>query len=255
MLDPQKRVNRIWQRYARTRSLCLRNELILHYTPLVRSHAAKLHVRFPSCVECDDLVSLGILGLVQAIETFDVQRGTPFQNYIARRIPGAIVDGMRELDWVPRSVRNITKILAEITEKKRAETGRTPTDQEIASQLPVTPAQQHAVLRNARPPILVSLSTSTSLPHDEPLTPQYQDPRSPDPKRIAARNILKHTILKGLSRCERLIILLYYYEQMSMKEIGRVLDLSESRVSQLHKLLLNRLRSSLQPETLLIESP
>lgn len=251
MLDGQQRIERIWKRYARTRSQRLREELILHYQPLVQNHARKVGARLPRLVDRDDLISVGMLGLMAAIEDFDVTQGTRFETYCALKIPGAMLDELRALDWATRHVRQHARMVSQIIEKMESQTGRTPTDAEIYSCLPGSPKQRAAILRNGRPRAQYSLSTVAGAARrsdGDVSAMQIEDRRSPDPQREAACRLAKQWLLRGLSRGERLILILYYYEELSMKEIGVVLGLSESRVSQIHKLLLERLRAQLKDQ-------
>jgi len=251
MLDGKRRIERIWKWYSRTKSPRLREELILHYTPMVRSHAEKLRARLPEAVDVEDLVSAGTLGLMEAIEDFDVTQGTRFETYCARKIPGAMLDELRGLDWAPRQVRQRARLVAGIINRIRSKTGRTPTDVEIAECLSGSLKQRTAILRDGRPAVQYSLSATMERRagwDGEPGPRELEDRRAVDPRRQAICELLKQWLLAGFSRCERLIVLLYYYEQLNMKQIGKVLDLSESRVSQMHKVIVVRLRGRMRRE-------
>jgi RNA polymerase sigma factor for flagellar operon FliA len=220
-----------------------------NYLPIVKYNAERIGAKLPDEVEHDDLVSAGIFGLVDAIESYDLQRGVKFETYCAPRIRGAILDELRMMDWVPRLVRSRAHKLEKVTRSLEAELGRLPSDEEVAQRLDLPRPELEKLLRDATAVSLVSLSRKfyeTDSSRDVCEIDVLEDKRGRDPiNEIQARD-LRDLVTRGLSRAERLIMILYYYEEMTMKEIGATLDLSESRVSQMHSSIMNRLKAQMQ---------
>lgn len=242
-------VHAAWRQYKLTGGDELRNRLMEHYLFLVRYTAERIGTKLPDEVDVDDLMSAGIFGLSDAIDAFDLERGVKFETYCAPRIRGAILDELRNMDWVPRLVRHRAHRLEEATRSLEVELGRAPTLDELSKRLNLAPADFDKLMRDANAVSLVSLSrkfTDTDSQRDVFEIDVLPDDESLDPVAEAQRSDLKELVTRGLSRDERLIIVLYYYEQMTMKEIGVTLDLSESRVSQMHSSILERLKNKLQ---------
>ena len=241
-------ISEVWVDYKKTKSEVLRNVLMENYLHLVRYNAERIHVKLPDEVELDDLMSAGVFGLMDAIAAFDVARGVKFETYCAPRIRGAILDELRSMDWVPRLVRSRAHKLENATKQLEVELGRIPTDDEIARRLNLSKADFEKMAKDASAVGLVSLSRKwfeTDSNKDVREIDVLEDKRGADPVREIHRKDLKELITKGLSRAERLIIILYYFEEMTMKEIGATLDLSESRVSQMHSSILARLKAQM----------
>lgn len=238
-----------WQEFKRSGEDHIRNRLIEHYLHLVRYNAERIGAKLPDEVDVDDLMSAGIFGLVDAIDAFDLTRGVKFETYCAPRIRGAILDELRNMDWVPRLVRHRAHKLADTTRALEMELGRIPHEDEIARRLNLSRPQFQKLMRDANAISLVSLSRSYTDPdsgRDVSEIDVLPDERGSDPVAEAQKQDVKELVTQGLSRAERLIVVLYYYEQMTMKQIGQTLDLSESRVSQMHSAILDRLRGQLQ---------
>jgi RNA polymerase sigma factor FliA len=241
-------IKQVWIDYKKCRSEELRNVLMEHYLHLVRYNAERIHMKLPDEVELDDLMSAGIFGLMDAIAAFDLDRGVKFETYCAPRIRGAILDELRSMDWVPRLVRSRAHKLDGATRQLEVELGRTPTNDEIASRLKIPMSEFDKMSKDASAVGVVSLSRKwfeTDSNKDVREIDVLEDKRGADPVRAIQRKDLKELITKGLSRAERLIIILYYFEEMTMKEIGATLDLSESRVSQMHSSILARLKAQM----------
>jgi len=241
--------NGIWAQYNRTRSDALRNALIEKYLPIVRYSAERIHAKLPDEVELDDLISVGVFGLMDAIAAFDPKRGIKFETYCAPRIRGAILDELRSMDWVPRLVRSRANKLTAAARQLEAELGRPPTNEEMARRLSVPAAEYDRMAKDAHAIGMVSLSRKLfegEGGQDVTEVDVLEDRRALDPIRETQRRDLKQLISTALSRAERLILILYYYEQMTMKEVGAALDLSESRVSQMHSSILARLRPQIR---------
>ncbi len=237
-----------WREYKRSGNETLRNRLIEHYLYLVRYNAERIGAKLPDEVDVDDLMSAGIFGLVDAIDAFDLDRGVKFETYCAPRIRGAILDELRNMDWVPRLVRHRAHKLADATRTLEVELGRVPHEDELARRLNMSRGQFQKLLRDASAVATVSLSrrhADADSTRDLTELDVLPDGRSSDPVLEAQKQDLKELVTRGLSRAERLIVVLYYYEQMTMKQIGQTLDLSESRVSQMHSAILDRLRGQL----------
>jgi RNA polymerase sigma factor for flagellar operon FliA len=247
-VTPRPDIKQIWMAYQKTRSDDLRNILMESYLHLVRYNAERIHLKLPDEVELDDLMSAGIFGLMDAIEAFDLARGVKFETYCAPRIRGAILDELRSMDWVPRLVRSRAHKLDAAGRQLEVELGRQATDEEVAKHLKVSMSEFEKMAKDASAVGLVSLSRKwyeTDSNKDVREIDVLEDKRGADPVRDIQRKDLKELMTRGLSRAERLIIILYYFEEMTMKEIGATLDLSESRVSQMHSSILARLKAQL----------
>ena len=241
-------VHKWWKTFRRRGSDEIRNRLLEHYLPIVRYTAERLSAKLPDEVDVDDLISAGTFGLVDAINAFDLDRGVKFETYCAQRIRGAILDELRSMDWVPRLVRSRAHKLEAARSQLEMNLGRKPTDRELAKKLRMRQAEFHKLRRDARAVGLVSLSRKyfeTDSSRDVREIDLLEDKRSEDPCLRYQSKDIKEWVTRGLSRAERLIIILYYFEEMTMKEIGETLALSESRVSQMHSAILERLKEHL----------
>jgi RNA polymerase sigma factor for flagellar operon FliA len=219
-----------------------------HYRNIVRYSAERLYSKLPDKVELDDLTSAGIFGLMDAIDAFDPERGVKFETYCSPRIRGSILDELRSMDWVPRLVRARAHQLSKATHSLEIHLGRKPTEKEIAKELNMNTEEFNRLRRDANAVSLVSLDTKYSDSDGEKDMREIdiiKDKRSKNPVIEAQKRDLKSLLTKGLTRAERLIIVLYYYEEMTMKEIGATLDLSESRVSQMHSSIIARLKAQM----------
>ncbi|MFN9365850.1 MAG: FliA/WhiG family RNA polymerase sigma factor [Planctomycetota bacterium] len=226
----------------------LRNRLMERYFPLVKYNGERIWQRLPDGVELDDLVSAGVFGLMDAIDAFDMTRGVKFETYCVPRIRGAMLDELRTMDWVPRLVRSKASKLSEATKQLEARLGRTPSEQELAQHMNLDVKELERMMVDANAVNLISLNKKwyeTDSYKDVREIDILEDKKGEDPTRRIQRNDLMRLVTKGLNRNERLIIILYYYEELTMKEIGATLDLSESRVSQMHSSIVQRLQSQL----------
>jgi RNA polymerase sigma factor for flagellar operon FliA len=237
-----------WQEYLKTHSDSVRNILMEHYLPLVKVNSERLASKLPNEVELDDLISAGIDGLHDALDMFDHDRGVKFETYCATRIRGAILDALRNRDWVPRLVRARANQLAESRRQLEAKLGRAPHDHEIAAHMGLSEGEFDKLAREAHAVGVSSLNRhfpDADSTREIRETDVVADRRTVSPLRGVHEDDVRRIITKGLSKNERLILILYYYEEMTMKEIGATLDLSESRVSQMHSAILDRLRATL----------
>lgn len=240
----------VWVEYKKNPTLELRNQLMEAYMPLVKFNGEKIRARFPNEVELDDLISSGYFGLMDAIESYDLERGVRFETYCIQRIQGAMLDEIRNLDWVPRLIRSRASKLNDVTHKLELRLGRTPTNEEISEVMQISPAEVEKLKKETTTVGLISLNNKWSADSDDKEMHEgdvLEDRRTEDPVNSLQRKDLIKLITKGLSQNERLILILYYYEEMTMKEIGATLDLSESRVSQMHTQMMKRLKKQLLP--------
>ena len=241
-------VGRLWRRFKASGERSLRNMLMENYLPIVKYNAERIGAKLPEEIDSDDLVSAGVFGLIDAIEAFDLGRGVKFETYCAPRIRGAILDELRSMDWVPRLVRSRAHKLDRVSRQLESILGRAPSEAEIAECLNLSRPEYSKLMREATAVTQVSLSrkySETDSSKEVCEIDVIEDRRGRNPVREIHRKDLKALIIRGLTRAERLILILYYYEEMTMKEIGMTLDLSESRVSQMHSAVLNRLKEQL----------
>lgn len=242
-------VSEVWNKFRRTGRDEYRNTLMENYLPIVRYNAERIAAKLPDEVDTDDLVSAGVFGLMDAISAFDVKRGVKFETYCAPRIRGAILDELRQMDWVPRLVRTRSQQLDRASRELEADLGRAPTRSELSARLKVSSVEFDKLIRDATAVSLVSLSRKHYEGESNREVTEVdvlEDPRGRDPVRETLKRDLRELLTRGLNRAERLILVLYYYEDMTMKEIGATLDLSESRVSQMHSSIMSRLKTQLE---------
>jgi len=226
----------------------LRNRLVEIYLPLVKYNGERIWARLPEGVELDDLISAGVFGLMDAIDAFDLSRGVKFETYCVPRIRGAMLDELRTMDWVPRLVRSKASKLNEAIKTLEARLGRQPSEQELAEELQISVQELEKMMLDANAVNLISLNKKwyeTDSYKDVREIDILEDKKGEDPTKRIQKNDLMRLVTKGLNRNERLIIILYYYEELTMKEIGATLDLSESRVSQMHSSIVQRLQNQL----------
>lgn len=239
-------IERTWKKYLKTRDVELRNQLVVHYSHLVHTHAARLSRRLPAQVSYDEICSAAFDGLIEATESYDPERKAKFETFCQQRISGAVMDWLRSLDPQSRTVRNFERQRMNMTQKLGTELENTPTQHEVALCMDMTVDRFHYLERLSQLGRAVHFSAmqandehgtqGNSHPWDVP------DRKIEDPAKKVTRQLLTEHLTKGLSRDERLVLELYYFEEMTMAEIGSVLKLSESRVSQIHKEILQRLR-------------
>jgi RNA polymerase sigma factor for flagellar operon FliA len=246
--NQQLDIDEIWEQFHKAHGDQFRNRLMEHYRHLVKYAAERVHSKLPSKVELDDLISAGTFGLMDAIEAYDPDRGVKFGTYCLPRIKGSILDELRSMDWVPRLVRTRAHQLARATQSLEASLGRKPTLKEIAEKLNMNMDEFNRLRRDASAVTVMSLNTQYGEVDGEKDIREIdiiKDKKSDAPPIEAQKRDLKNLLIKGLTRAERLIVVLYYYEEMTMKEIGTTLDLSESRVSQMHSSIVQRLKAQL----------
>ena len=226
------------------------------YSPLVKYVAGRMSSGLPAHVEEADLISYGLGGLISAIERFDLSREIKFETYAITRIRGAIIDELRTLDWVPRSVRARAREFERVNMKLEARLQRAPTDEEMANELAVSVDDFHNQLMQISNSTIVALdelwNTSDSTGDQVSLLDTLPDRGAPDPEQLMDQSELRDRIadaIAALPEREKLVIALYYYENLTLREIGEVLGVTESRVSQMHTKAVLRLRSGMQEES------
>lgn len=237
---------KLWEEYSKKRLPQLREQLILEYAGLVKVVAGRLHVYLGSNVEYDDLVGYGTFGLIDAIDKFDYDKGVKFETYASLRIRGAILDQIRKMDWVPRMLRQKQKKIDAAYHKLEAETGRIATSEEVARELDISLDELETWQMQTQVGNLISLDeymeTGESRIENE-ISEDYVQP-----ERIVEQQELKEILaktLKELTEKEQKVVYLYYYEELTLKEISAILEVSESRVSQLHTKALQKMRIKL----------
>ncbi len=241
-------IQQLWHDFRASPTVELRNQLVEIYLPLVKYNAERIWSRLPEGVDLDDLISAGVFGLMDAIDAFDLDRGVKFETYCVPRIRGAMLDELRTMDWVPRLVRSKHTKLEEVRKALETQLGRPPRADEMAAQIGVTLEEYEKISGDATAVGLVSLNKKwyeTDSYKDVREIDILEDKRAEDPTHRLQNRDLMRLVTRGLNRNERLIIILYYYEDMTMKEIGATLDLSESRVSQMHSSIVARLQAQL----------
>jgi RNA polymerase sigma factor FliA len=252
MADEKNDTRVLWQEFKRTGDRALRDRLILTYAPLVKYVAGRLGSGLPAHVEEGDLVSYGLLGLIGAIERFDPARDIKFETYAIARIKGSIIDELRSMDWVPRSVRARARDIERAITDLESRLTRAPTDEEIAAKLGITEDEfQDSLLEISRSSIaaLDELWASPGSSGDAvALIDTIEDPTAAEPQSAMAHTELREALGEAISRLperEKLVVTLYYYEELTLREIGEVLGVTESRVSQLHTKAILRLKARL----------
>ena len=241
----------LWLQFRKTGDQALRDRLILTYAPLVKYVAGRLGSGLPAHVDEGDLVSYGLLGLIGAIERYEPDRDVKFETYAIARIKGAIIDELRAMDWVPRSVRSRAREIERAIAALESKLGHAPTDEEIAKKVGITVEELEDSLTDiARSSIaaLDELWTVSDGGDTVALIDTVEDSDAPDPQGQLTQTETKEAIADAIARLperEKLVVTLYYYEELTLREIGEVLGVTESRVSQLHTKAILRLKARL----------
>jgi RNA polymerase sigma factor FliA len=245
----------MWRRYKDSGDSHARERLVLAYSPLVKYVAGRMASGLPAHVEEADLISYGLLGLISAIERFDPAREIKFETFAVTRIKGSIIDELRSLDWVPRSVRAKAREIEKVNAQLEHELQRAPSDQEMAEKLGVTLEEFQDTLNRISNSSVVALdelwTVSDASGDQVSLLDTIQDPQALDPAQEMDATEMKDRLADAIARLperEKLVVALYYYENLTLREIGEVLGVTESRVSQLHTKAVLRLKSRLQAE-------
>jgi RNA polymerase sigma factor for flagellar operon FliA len=255
--DPSQQhdIAQVWKRYKEHGDMAARDQLILAYSPLVKYVAGRMSSGLPAHIEEEDLISYGLLGLIGAIERFEPERSIKFETYAVSRIRGSIIDELRALDWVPRSVRSWARKVEATIARLENELMRAPTDEEIAEALGVTPDEFQDILNQISVSSVVALDEFWEVQNPNQdrvnLMETIEDTGAPDPSRAYHAQAVKETLASAIQRLperERIVVGLYYYEGLTLKEIGEILGVTESRVSQLHTKAILRLRGRIKED-------
>jgi RNA polymerase sigma factor FliA len=244
-------IQALWVRFRRTGDKALRDRLILTYAPLVKYVAGRLGSGLPAHVDEGDLVSYGLLGLIGAIERYDPERDIKFETYAIVRIRGSIIDELRALDWVPRSVRSRAREIERAIAELESKLGQAPTDEQIAGKIGISVEELDESLTDISRSSIAALDElwSSSGEGDQvSLLDTIEDRSGPQPSEALDETELRETLADAIARLperEKLVVTLYYYEELTLREIGEVLGVTESRVSQLHTKAVLRLKSRL----------
>lgn len=240
---------KIWEKYTKNPTQEMREQIIIEYAPLVKIVAGRLSMYLGGNVEYEDLVSYGVLGLIDAIDKFDTNKDVKFETYASLRIRGSILDQIRKMDWIPRTVRQRQRKIDEAIKSLEARTGKTPTDEMLAEELGVSGEELLSWQSQLKVTNVVSLNEFVES-GNEPVMDAKGNFRFAQPEEVIAETELKRMLkdaMQLLTEKEQKVILLYYYEDLTLKEISRVLEVSESRISQLHTKALQKMKKKMGP--------
>ncbi|HOT59228.1 MAG TPA: RNA polymerase sigma factor WhiG [Spirochaetia bacterium] len=247
----QKTEDELWVEYKKTHDTKLRDHFIKQYAPLVKYVAGKLATNMPQSVDFDDLISFGVFGLIDAIEKFDPDKHVKFKTYAVTRIRGAIFDELRNLDWIPRSIRQKSREVEDAIAQLETRLGRSATDSEIARAMGISEDELAHILYKVSNTSVLSLNDVWYTKDENEkmsIADSIESPQSQNPDSVMEREEIKKVIVNAIQELpdnEKKVLVLYYYENLTLREIGKVLDVTESRVSQLHTKAILRLRGKL----------
>lgn len=250
MIMSEKEIEQLWQQYSLTQSVQIKEKLIIHYASLVKYIAGRLTMYLGQNVEYDDLISYGVFGLIDAIDKFDLSKEVKFETYASLRIRGSIIDHMRKMDWVPRSLRKQQKDMDRAYTKLEHTLGRPATDEEMIAYLEITPDAFYELIKNASIATLTSLEQHIDQGQDYEGVGNINKPEETPEEHLEkqeTQDMLKEAI-EQLPERERKVVTLYYYEELTLKEISAIMGVSESRISQIHTKGISRLRGKLNQE-------
>lgn len=242
---------KLWESYSRNRSPEIREQIIVEYAPLVKVVAGHLHMYLGHNVEYDDLVGYGIFGLIDAVDKYNFEKEVKFETYASLRIRGSILDHIRKMDWIPRTLRQNQKKLDAAIKELEAKTGKTPDDEQIAQKLEITTDELQEWYSKMKYTTLISLNEYVEQGNEIKMD-ATRNSHFEMPEKVVESKEMKDILvqsLETLTEKEKKVILLYYYEELTLKEISRVLEVSESRVSQLHTRALQKLKERLGDKT------
>ncbi len=247
----EKSEDELWRLYRKTKDPEIRDALVKQYAPLVKYVAGKVAVGMPNNVEFDDLVGYGVFGLFDAIEKFDPEKHVKFKTYAVTRIRGAIFDELRSIDWVPRSVRQKSREIEETVRRLESSLGRPANDEEIAREMKMSVKELERTMLKVSGTSMLSLNDVWYTGEDNDkvsIADSIESPDSLTPDTIVEKDEIRRVIVEAIQELpekEKKVLVLYYYEDLTLKEIGQVLHVTESRVSQLHTKAIMRLRTKL----------
>lgn len=233
-------ISGLWNNYQECKSLELRDKLIIHYLQLVKIVASRLAIGLPHYVDKDDLISNGFFGLLNAIERYDTRRGVKFETYAGVRIRGAILDALRAQDWIPMTIRQKARHYEQVLAQLEHTLGRSATDKEIIAELGLSMEQYNQ--------LLAQLNATTLVPLEDFVKSESPSNNLFNPAKAVEEEDIKNSLAKSIDHLpekERLVVSLYYYEELTLKEISMIMSLSEARISQLHTKAIFRMRGAL----------
>jgi RNA polymerase sigma factor for flagellar operon FliA len=246
----------LWQEFKASGEGRLRERLILHYSPLVKYVAGRVGVGLPPNIEQADLVSYGIFGLIDAIEKFDLERAIKFETYAISRIKGAIIDELRAIDWIPRSVRYKAREVEKAYAALEAKLHRTPTESEVAGELGITLDELHTIFSQVSFVNVIALDELLNVGGERgdklSLVDTLEDTRAEDPVEVFETEETKYLLSRAINTLperEKIVVTLYYYEGLTLAEIGQVLGVTESRICQMHTKAVLQLRAKLAEQS------
>ncbi|HHW67382.1 MAG: polymerase sigma factor FliA [Epulopiscium sp.] len=243
----EKNLQELWEQYEKTNQPSLKEKLIIEYAPLVKYVAGRLNIYLGQNVEYEDLISYGIFGLIDAIDKFDLSKGVKFETYASLRIRGAILDSIRKLDWVPRSLRQKYKQIEKICMELETELGRSATDEELAEKIGISKEEVQETLKKINLLSLISLEEYVEQNNEPRADTDF--PRSAEqPETYIEKQELKRILKEAIEKLperEQKILFFYYFEELTLKEISAIMGVSESRISQLHTKAITRLKGKL----------
>lgn len=249
-------INQLWKQYMETKDPAVKEKLIIEYAYLIKYVAGRLSIYFGSNVEFDDLVGYGAFGLIDAIEKFDITKGAKFETYASLRIRGAIIDSIRDLDWVPRSLRQKNKELEKVYAEIENETGHSATDKEAAEKMGITLSEFYKLLNDVNVSSMMSLEEFMEQNYERGLE-IYSESTEDKPEASIEHSELKELLADAINKLpekEKAVITFYYFEELTLKEISAIMHVTESRISQLHTKALLRMRGKLFRHKIMLES-
>lgn len=244
-----QRQQELWKKYKQTGDPAIKEQLILEYADLIKYVAGRLSIYFGSNVEYDDLVGYGVFGLIDAIEKFDIEKKVKFETYASLRIRGAIIDSIRDLDWAPRSLRKKGKELERAYFEVENRLGHSASDQEVADHMGITTDELNKLLQEVNMSQMISLEDYLDQNHEAGLDGLTMERDATRPEQRMEVVELRETLADAIEKLpekERMVVTLYYYEELTLKEISHIMKVSESRISQLHTKAIMRMRSRLE---------
>ncbi len=255
-LDAEAALRALWQEFKASGESSLRERLILHYSPLVKYVAGRVGVGLPPNIEQADLVSYGIFGLIDAIEKFDLERAIKFETYAISRIKGAIIDELRAIDWIPRSVRYKAREVEKAYAALEAKLRRTPTESEVAAELEISLDDLHTIFSQVSFVNVIALDELLNVGGERgdklSLVDTLEDTKAENPVEVFEAEETKYLLSRAINTLperEKIVVTLYYYEGLTLAEIGQVLGVTESRICQMHTKAVLQLRAKLAEQT------
>jgi len=243
--DGDVKIEKIWDEYVKNRDTSAKEKLILHYAPMIKYIVGRMSIYVGNAVDFEDLISYGIFGLIDAIDKFDHDKGVKFETYASLRIRGSVLDGLRSLDWVPRTLRQKNRQLEEVFGQLENELGREPTNEDLAQKLGLSPGDMDEEIKKSSLMSLISFDDYLETNHE---AGEPRDTDDDSPAAVYEQKELKDLLtqsIQSLTEKEQMVTTLYYFEELTLKEISKVMNVSESRVSQIHSKAMLKLRTRL----------